>query len=220
MLTSALINHNIPRLRLNDTVAKAKQLINDFKLTHLPVVNGDKYLGLISEEDLLDIEDDKINIELLQDQTALIYIQDDVHFMNAISYCNQYETSIVPILDKNAHFIGVITSTDLLKAIGDFAGANEIGGLIILEIERIHFSISEISRIVESNDCTILHLNTTADIVSGLLTITLHTNKKEIEAVVATFERYDYRVLHYFGEKKHEDSSAANYRNLMNYLDF
>lgn len=219
MLTSALINHNIPRLRLNDTVAKAKQLINDFKLTHLPVVNGDKYMGLISEEDLLDIDDDKINIEMLQDQTALIYIQDDVHFMNAISYCNQYETNIVPILDKNAHFIGVITSTDLLKTIGDFAGANEIGGLIILEIERIHFSISEISRIVESNDCTILHLNTTTNSVTGLLTITLHTNKKEIEAVVATFERYDYRVLHYFGEKKHEDSSAANYRNLMNYLD-
>ena len=43
--------------------------------------------------------------------------------------------------------------------------------------------------------------------------------KKEIEAVVATFERYDYRVLHYFGEKKHEDSSETNYRNLMNYLD-
>ena len=137
MLTSELINQSIPQLKLQDTVAKAKQLINDFKLTHLPVVSGKKYLGMISEEDLLDTEDDKTTIENIQENFMLIYIQDDVHFLNAISYCNQYETNVVPVIDKSAEFIGVITSSYLLKTIGDFSGANEIGGLIILEMEKI-----------------------------------------------------------------------------------
>jgi len=34
-------------------------LVNDFRVTHLPVVSDDKYLGLISEEDLLDAEEVK-----------------------------------------------------------------------------------------------------------------------------------------------------------------
>jgi predicted transcriptional regulator len=219
MLTSELINQNIPQLKLQDTVAKAKQLINDFKLTHLPVVLDKKYLGMISEEDLLDTEDDKTTIENIQENFMLIYIQDDVHFLNAISYCNQYETNVVPVIDKSAEFIGVITSSYLLKTIGDFSGANEIGGLIILEMERTQFSISEISRIVETNDCTILHLNTTTNPLSGILTVTLHINKKEISAVLATFERFEYKVLHQFGTKIYEDKSDVNYKNLMNYLD-
>ncbi len=219
MLTSQLINQNIPQLKLQDTVAKAKLLINDFKLTHLPVIAEKKYLGLISEEDLLDVDDDKATIEMIQQHFMLIYIQDDVHFLNAIGYCNQHETNVVPVIDKAAEFMGVITSDYLLKTIGDFSGANEIGGLIILEMERVHFSISEISRIVESNDCTILHLNTTTDAVTGILTVTLHINKKEISALLATFERYEYNVLHQFGTKIFDDTSDINYRNLMNYLD-
>ncbi len=219
MLTSQLINQNIPQLKLQDTVAKAKLLINDFKLTHLPVIAEKKYLGLISEEDLLDVDDDKATIEMIQQHLMLIYIQDDVHFLNAIGYCNQHETNVVPVIDKAAEFMGVITSDYLLKTIGDFSGANEIGGLIILEMERVHFSISEISRIVESNDCTILHLNTTTDAVTGILTVTLHINKKEISALLATFERYEYNVLHQFGTKIFDDTSDINYRNLMNYLD-
>jgi len=219
MLTSQLINQNIPQLKLQDTVAKAKLLINDFKLTHLPVVADKKYMGLISEEDLLDVDDDKATIEMIQEHFMLIYIQDDVHFLNAIGYCNQHETNVVAVIDKSAEFMGVITSDYLLKTIGDFSGANEIGGLIILEMERVHFSISEISRIVESNDCTILHLNTTTDAVTGILTVTLHINKKEISALLATFERYEYNVLHQFGTKIFDDTSDINYRNLMNYLD-
>ena len=199
MLTAQLINFGIPQLQLDDSVGKAKQLINDFKLTHLPIVSDKKFLGLISEEELLDIDEDKITIEKIQDQFLLFYIQEDVHFLNAINYCNQYETNVVPVIDKNAEFMGVITTENLLKSIGEFAGANEIGGLIILEMQRVQFAISEISRIVESNDCTILHLNTTTDPITGLLTVTLHINKKEIASIVATCERYEYNVIHHFG---------------------
>ena len=115
--------------------------------------------------------------------------------------------------------MGVITTSDLLKTIGNFAGTNEIGGIIVLEMERSQFAISEISRIVESNDATILHLNTTVHAETGMLTVTLHINKKEIAAIVSTFERYDYDVIYYFGNENFENEIHSNYRHLMNYLD-
>ncbi|MEO8771429.1 MAG: CBS domain-containing protein [Ferruginibacter sp.] len=219
MLTNELINNNIPRLQLQDTVSKALQLINDFKLTHLPVVSEEKFLGLISEEDLLDASDEKLPIEVLQQHFLHTSVADNVHFLNAVNNSIQYDTNVVPVVKAENEFVGVITSSDLLKTLGNFSGANEIGGIIVLEMERVQFAISEISRIVESNDCTILHLNTTVHPVTGLLTVTLHINKKEIATVVATFERYDYQVLFQFGIENFENEIDNNYRHLMNYLD-
>lgn len=219
MLTVDLINNNIPRLRLQDTVGKALQLINDFRVSHLPVVAEEKFLGLISEEDLLDAEDEKLSIEILQNNFLNAAVKNNVHFLNAVNSSIQFDTTVVPIVNGENEFIGVITTADLLKTLGNFSGANEIGGIIVIEMERSQFAISEISRIVESNDCHILHLNTTVDSTTGMLTVTIHINKREISAVVATFERYEYDVTYYFGTEKFENEIDSNFRHLMNYLD-
>jgi acetoin utilization protein AcuB len=218
MLTIELINNNIPRLKLQDSVSKALQLISDFRLTHLPVVADDKYLGLVSEEDLLDA-DEKMPIELMQDMFVQAAVHENEHFLTAVSCCNQYDTTVIPVINEENELMGVITSANLLKALGNFAGTNEIGGIVVLEMERSQFAISEISRIVESNDATVLHLNTIVHPETGTLTVTLHTNKKEIASIVATFERYDYDVIYYFGVENFENEIHSNYRHLMNYLD-
>jgi acetoin utilization protein AcuB len=218
MLTIELINNTIPRLKLQDSVSKALQLISDFRVTHLPVVADEKYLGLISEEDLLDAAE-KMPVELMQEMFVQAAVRENEHFLTAVNCCNQHDTTVVPVINEENELMGVITSADLLKALGNFAGTNEIGGIIVLEMERSQFAISEISRIVESNDATVLHLNTIVHPETGTLTVTLHTNKKEIAAIVATFERYDYDVIYYFGIEDFENEIHSNYRHLMNYLD-
>jgi acetoin utilization protein AcuB len=219
MLTTELINNNIPQLRLQDSVSKALQLINDYRVTHLPVISEEKYLGLISEDDLLDAEDDKATIQVLEENFIKAFVKENEHFLNAVNCSNRFETTVVPVVTEEQELVGVITVTDLLKALGDFSGASEIGGIIVMEMERSQFAISEISRIVESNDATILHLNTTVHPETGMLTVTLHLNKKEISAIVASFERYEYDVIYYFGDEKFENEIHINYRHLMNYLD-
>ena len=121
MLTIELINNNIPRLKLQDTVSKALQLINDFRVTHLPVVSDEKYLGLISEEDLQDAEE-KMPIELMQENFIDIAVHDNEHFLTAVTCSNQYDTTVVPVINEEKELKGVITTTDLLKALGNFAG--------------------------------------------------------------------------------------------------
>ena len=219
MLTKNLINNNIPRLQLQDSVGKALQLINDFRISHLPVVSDNTFLGLVSEDDLLDAENEKLTIEVLQDCFLNAAVPGNVHFLNAVSNSIRFDTTVIPVVSNDNEYVGVITINDLLKMLGNFAGADEIGGIVVLEMERPQFSISEISRIVESNDCTILHLNTTTDASTGLLTVTLHLNKREIAAIISTFERYEYDVVYSFGNEKFENEINSNYQNLMNYLD-
>jgi predicted transcriptional regulator len=219
MLALELNNNDIPQLQLQDTVAKALQLFSDFKVSHLPVVAEEKFVGLISEVDLLDASNKNMLIELLQKDFILASINENDHFLQAVNISNQYQTNIVPVINFEKELVGTISGQTLLRTLGYFSGSQEIGGIIVLEMERNQFTISEISRIVESNEATVLHLNTTLQPETGLLRVTIHINKKELSAVIAAFERYEYDVIYYFGEEKFENEIQSNYRHLMNYLD-
>lgn len=219
MFTPELINHTLPRLKLQDTTSKALQLLNDFRVSHLPVVNDDDYLGLIGENELLDAEHDQVPIEALQRDFIVARVHENSHFLAAVNFCNQQESTLAPIVSSDQKYLGSVTVTDLLRTLGEFSGADSLGGIIVMQMERSQFAISEISRIVESNDATLLHLNTTVHPATGLLTVTLHLNKREISPIVATFNRYEYEVIYQYGDTGFEDDMRDNYRHLMNYLN-
>lgn len=219
MYTKDLINNNIPRLQLTDTVSKALQLMTDFRLTCLPVVEGGKYLGLVSEEALLDIDDEQSTIDFLKRKLVSISAKDNEHFLNAVNLMNQHEAHVVPVVNDKNDYEGIITTPDLLKKVGEYCGANETGGIVVFARERIHYSVSEISRLAESNDFTILHLNATSHQDPELLEVTLHLNKRELSPLVSTLERYDYHVIYYTGDKNEGNQIETNYQHLMNYLD-
>jgi acetoin utilization protein AcuB len=219
MLAQDLINSVLPQLKLTDTVSTALQLMSDFKITHLPVVSDEKYLGMISEDNLLDEENTKIPIEYYQDEFIPAYVNSGKHFLNAVNVSNYYQTNLVPVVTETNELLGSISARDLLVALGNFSGANEYGAVIVLEMDRQRFAISELSRIVESDGAQIFHLNITIKPDSSAILVTIHLNKKELSTIVASFERYEYTVAYYAGEEKFENEIDVNYKNLMNYLD-
>ncbi len=219
MLAYQLTNNIIPHLKLSDTVSKALQLMSDFKITHLPVVSEEIFLGLISEDDLLDEENKKTQIEFFQNDFIPAYINSSKHFLHAVSISNLYQTNVIPVINEENALIGTISGQALLTALGDFSGANEPGAMIELQMERSNFNISEINRIVESDGAIILHLNITTIPETLLLQVTISINKREISTLIAAFERYDYSITWYSGEQLFENDIDSNYRHLMSYLD-
>lgn len=219
MLTKELINNNIPRLQVSDTVSKALQLMSDFRVAHLPVVKDQKLLGLISEDDCLDQEDEKILIGVLEQNFVHIFVKGSDHFLNAVVVMNQNDMRVVPVINEKNDFEGTITICELLKALGEYAGSTELGGIIVMEIERVHYSAAEICRIVESTHHSILHLNTTSPNNPDLLTVTLHLNNRELSSLVTTLQRFDYHIVYFTGNKNEITDIEQNYKHLMNYLD-
>lgn len=218
MTTAQLIDNTIPQLQLEDTVNKALQLIADFKCTHLPVLDKDKYLGLISEDDLLDKNQENATLELFITDLVPARISVTEHFLKAVSVCNLYQTNIIPVISETGELVGCIRSFSLINALGNFCGANEFGGLVVLEMEPSRLAISEINSIVESDGATILHLNISPISSAQLLQVTLQINKREISTIIASFERYEYSVVFYSGVELFENDLATNYQNLMTYL--
>jgi acetoin utilization protein AcuB len=219
VLNKEIISSSLPVLSPNDTVFHAQQLMQDYHIMQLAVVHEDKYLGLIGEDDLLNAADDQQKLQQLEQKFSRLAAHANSHFVEAVQLCNDYGLSIVPVVDKEMEWIGAIAAPDLLKYLGRMTGADEPGGLIVLELDKASFSFSEISKLVETNDAQITQLNTFYDNQQQMLYVTLKINKFEISDIIATFQRYEYTVKYYFGEELYENELRSNYDHLMNYLN-
>ena len=220
MTTLQIADNIFPTLQLQDSVEKALHLMNEFKVFHLPVVAEEKFLGLVYEEALVDHENSNVTLENFQSLFIQSSVNVNLHFLKAASLYNLYKLSMIPVINENNELAGTISAAALINAIGNFCGSSEKGAIIVLEIERTRFAISEINSIIESDGATLLHLNVSSLPVHNLLEVTLQINKKEVSIIIATFERYEYSITFYSGEELFENEINTNYHNLMNYLDF
>jgi acetoin utilization protein AcuB len=218
MLTGELQSQNLPYLHLSDKVYQALQLMNDNQVAHLPVVDGDKYAGIISEDDLLQADNDHMELHELQQSFGNTAVKSNEHFLKAIQVAAENGLSVVPIVDMENDITGAVAYSDLLKHASEFMSLNDPGGLIVLEVESNQYSFNEISKLVETNDAQITQLNTSNDAETGMMQVTIRINKPEVSDIVATFQRYEYNVKYYFGEELYANELRSNYDNLMNYL--
>ena len=218
MLTGELHSQTLPYLRLHDKVYQALQLMNDNQVTHLPIVDGDKYIGIISEDDLLLADNDHAELNALQQSFGNISVKNNEHFLKAIQLAAENGLSVVPVVDIDNDIVGAVAYTDLLRHASEFMSLKESGGLIVLEMQGNQYSFNEISKLVETNDAQITQLNTTNDPETGTMLVTIRINKPEVSDIVATFQRYEYNVKYFFGEEIYANELRSNYDNLMNYL--
>lgn len=216
MLTRDLISHSVPYLHPADTVYHALQLMNDYHVAHLPVVAEEQYLGIVSEEQLLQNDDEQAVGELpVTDGTTSVQAND--HFLKAVQTAVAHKLSIVPVVEEK-QLLGILTYNDLLRNTSDFMSLHQPGALIVLEMDSRNYSFSEINRIVESNDAQITQLNSLTDAETGMMQVTLRLSKIEVSDIVSTFQRYEYNVKYFFGEELYENELRNNFDNLMNYL--
>ena len=218
MLNKEIISPSVPTLNPGDSVFQAMELMAEFHLSHLPVVAEDQYIGLVFENDLLNMEDSAL-IEEMSSQYSRVSVHAGTHMLESIQAANDYNLSLVPVVEKNNEFSGVILASDLLKHLGKLTGAGEPGGLMVLEMEQRSFSFAEISKLVETNDAQITQLNTYWDNATDVFFVTIKINKFEISDIVATFQRYEYVVKYYFGEELYQNELRDNYDHLMTYLN-
>lgn len=217
MLNKELISSSIPTLKLSDSVFQAMELMAENYVKQLPVVAGEKYLGLVFEDDLMNL-DDTVELESISNHFSKVKVNGNMHFIDAVQTANDYHLTVVPVVDPQNEFAGVILVGDLLRQLGKISGASEPGGLLVLEMDQRNFSFAEISKLIETNDAQITQLNTSWDSGSDSFIVTIKVNKFEISDIVATFQRYEYQVKYYFGEELYENELKDNYDHLMNYL--
>jgi len=218
-LARDLISDDIPPLKTSDTGMKALAWMDEFHVTHLPIVNHTEFLGLISESDVLDLNNPHEPIGAHSLSLNNPYVRDYQHFYDVLKVISTLKLTLVPVLDENDKYLGIIPLSKLLGELANMASIKEPGGLLVLELNINDYSLSEIARIVESNDCKILSLYISSPIDSTKLEVTLKINRIDLSAVIQTFERFNYIVKASFHESIQDDSLNERFEGLMNLLD-
>lgn len=220
MLAKELITDTVPSVKTSDQASRVLDWMSEFKVAQLPVVNHERLLGLISEQDLIesDLDDSPIGaIRLSLPETTAVF--EDTHIYEAIKVASLMKLDVLPVLDsRDNSYVGVITYHDFLRHSAELLGVSELGGIIVLSILPNSYSVSEIGRICESNDAKILSL-TLANGEEGKLLVTIKLNVRELSRVIATFQRFEYEIAKVIFDAEQLDDYRESYENLLRYLN-
>lgn len=129
---STIMTKNVVKLNLQDSLTKAETLFKKNKIRHIPVVNGNKIIGMLSFTDLLRIsfvdavdEDEVIDVTVYNMFTVeqvmaknLITISPDITIKEAAEILSSREFHALPVVEGDL-LVGIVTTTDLIKYLID-----------------------------------------------------------------------------------------------------
>jgi len=103
--------------------------------------------------------------------------------------------------------------------VAELLSVNNPGGIIIIELNVIDYSLTQISNIVESNDALIIASFVQTIPNSTRMQVVLKVNNSDIGKILQTFTRYEYNIVASFGEDMIDDILQDRYELLMRYLN-
>ena len=214
-----LITQEIPPLRPTDTVGRAMDWMEEFKVSQLPVVENQRLLGLVHDEALVDRNDLKAEARSVMDAVEVPYVRGGQHIYDVMKLMSERSLSVLPVLDMTGVYLGAISEREALKRLAEITNIREPGSVVVLEMNQNDYSLQEIARIVEGSDGKLLSVysHTLAD--SNRVEITLKINREDISDILRTFERYEYFVKNTYQGSTFHDDLRGRYDSLMRYID-
>jgi len=191
-----------------------------FRCNHLPVVDDGKLLGFISEEIILEANDIEKQVGDFKLVAQNCYVHLDTHFYDILKVAAEHKIQLVAVLNELEYYSGIITVQDTLTSFAQTAAVQLPGGILILSMNNIDYSLAEISRLVEENGAKILSSIVKEDTLDASnLRLTLKINQLDLTRIVATLERFDYKIVGRYQETKPTGNDKERIDMLLRYLD-
>jgi signal-transduction protein with cAMP-binding, CBS, and nucleotidyltransferase domain len=220
MLAKDLLSNEIPALRTSDTGVEALNWMEVFRISHLPIVNNEQFLGVISDTDIYDLNDPEAPLgnHDLSLKSPFAYM--DQHVYEVMELTSRLKLTTVAVVDRQNRYKGLIRLSDLLHHFARLTAIEKPGGIIVLEVNQNDYSVSEIAQIVEGNNAKILSLYVRGGGESTRLEVTLKINITDVTSIIQTFNRYDYQVKASFMDvDENNELLESRYDMLMRYLN-
>lgn len=220
MIAYELINPMIPTLEQDETASKALNWMEEFRVRELPLLLNGVYAGLVRRDPLLEDSSPDLPVENLPLVDKQCFVHENQHLYDIIKVATDYNIQSVPVLDAEGNYKGVITLEDTITAFAQTAAVQSPGAILILSIKQIDYSLAEISRLVESDHAKILSSSVSNDSQdASKIKLTLKINKTDLNRIIATLERFDYRIVATFQETEHISNDKERLDLLLKYLD-
>lgn len=207
MIASELLSEVVPFVHKDDKATEALNWMDVFRVSHLPIVENNEYLGLISDADIFDMNNPEIPVMQHTLSLQRPFVKDYQHIYEVVDLASKHKLTVIPVLDNDEQYKGLITVSDLAHEFSHLMSTQNPGGIIVLDLKTNDYSLSEIAQIIEGNDTKILSLYVRTKKPDDQVEITIKVNKTDISAVIQTFERYSYKIKEIHSENSEVDSS-------------
>ena len=193
-MAEKLISDSLTSVNSTEKGKKALNSMDVYRVSHIPVVNGSKYLGLVSDKLIYDLNLLEVPLETQLDKLNTSHVHKDQHIFEVAILMYKLKLSVLPVLDADHYYLGSITLYDLARRFAKLFSLEELGGVIVLEMNENNYSLSEISKIVESNDVKILSSFIDKKPGTNVMDVILKLDNDELSPLIQAFMRYDYNV--------------------------
>lgn len=219
MIAEELINHMIPPLKLGDDTNKAMLWMEELRCNQLPVVDHGRFLGLLTEDNILENNDVSLFVRDYNLIGQNCFIGINSHFYDVIKIAAENRVQLVGVLDEEGMYAGVITVQDTITAFAQSAAVQLTGGILVISMNHVDYSLAEISRLVEENNAKILSSSVKDDpLDTSKLKLTIKINKLDLSHIVATLERFGYKIIARFQETNVQEAEKEKIDILLKYL--
>ena len=218
MITKKLISKEIQTITLEYSGAEVLAIMQENHISHIAILSNNELLGIISEEDIWSMHDENNKVESIKEKIKHFFMPLGKDVFEIINYMDKHKLSLLPML-THGKYIGSITYESIISSLASIVAIQESGGVIILEMMKKEYSMSEIAQIVESNGARILSAYITDVDDRDVIKLTLKLNIIDIAPVIQTFERYKYTVAAGYNQSENKDNLGDRYDLLMRYLN-
>ena len=224
MIAQEIINPIVPLLHPNDNIGRALELMHEYRVGQLVLAEDGQYRGIISEDALLDYDSDDLPLADVMPQHQETFVRAHQHAYELLQISNQHELQVLPVVeDETNRFLGTILVSELLTRFADSLGIQETGAVVVLKMSNRDYSLSEVSRLIETNNTRILSSFFVGNTNSGYdmpkdARLTLKLNRTDIMPVLATLERFGYDIEATYANANADSPDQERLANLMRYL--
>lgn len=220
MVAVEIINHMIPPLKSTDDAHKAVVWMEEFRCNHLPIIEDKKLLGFISEEIILEANDIERKLSEFELKGKDCVVHRDSHFYDILKVAGEHKLQLVAVLNDEQEYEGVITVQDIMTSFAQTAAVQLPGGILVISLDLIDYSLAEISRLIEENNAKILSSIMVEDPMdSRKIKLTIKINQLDLTRIVATLERFEYKIIGRYQENKKDFEDKDRIDMLMRYLN-
>lgn len=214
------INNLIPPLKLSDRAGMALAWMEEIRTDSLPVSDQGRFLGFIGDEVIFELNNSDQLIGTIELEAGDCWVYSDKHIYDVLRVASENQSHLVAVLDREKSYLGVITMEDAIAAFADSLSIKSQGSVLILSMNMTDYHLSEISRLVESENTKILSSFITTDpLDDNKIKLTLKLDKLELRHVKATLERFGYRVIDHYQEESGITNEEDRIGNLLRFLD-
>ena len=210
----------IPPLKGVDDAHKAIVWMEEFRCNYMPVVEDSRLLGFISEEIILETNEIDKSVKDFNLVGKNCYVQLETHFYDILRVAAEHKLQMVAVVNEDQQYVGVITVQDTLTSFAQTAAVQLPGGILVLSMNHNDYSLATISRLIEENHAKVLSSIVKEDPLDpGKIRLTLKINQIDLGRIVATLERFQYRVIGRYQESKPVENEKDRIDMLLRYLD-